>query len=277
MHDKFLKKNTLNILDTIIARKKSEILEAKNSISYHKLEKSILFDSKNISLKDKFITNNSFGIIAEHKRKSPSKGIINDSFSVEYVTQGYQNAGAYALSILTDTDFFGGSPQDLLLARKATQIPILRKDFIIDEYQILEAKAWGADVILLIAANLEPKVLAHLAKFAASLSLEVLMEVHDKSELLHNLHPNIDFIGVNNRNLKTFDVSIDTSLQLADIIPNDFIKIAESGLTSATEISILQKAGFKGFLIGESFMKTDNPGLACKKLIDEIDVLSNKK
>lgn len=261
----------MNILDQIIERKKIEVLEAKKNISYQKLEQSILFETPNISLKKSLLSTHKLGIIAEHKRKSPSKGIINESFSVEFVTQGYQNAGASALSILTDVDYFDGSMNDLLLARKATNIPILRKDFILEEYQILEAKAWGADIILLIAANLEPKLLANLAKFAASLSLEVLLEVHNKNELLHNLHPNIDFIGVNNRNLKTFDVSIENSLQLADTIPNDFIKIAESGLHSAKEILTLQKAGYKAFLIGESFMKTFNPGEACKKLLDEIN------
>lgn len=269
MHDNFSKK-TLNILEKIISNKKSEIEKAKALLSYLKLEQLIDCDQKNVSLKKSFLENTKAGIIAEHKRKSPSKGIINDKFSVEFITQGYENAGASALSILTDSDFFGGSKQDLFDARKATNIPILRKDFIIDEYQLLEAKAWGADVILLIAANLEPSKLLELAKFAKSLTLEVLMEVHDEKELLSNINPYIDFIGVNNRNLKTFEVSIENSLKLADLIPNEFIKIAESGLNSVHEINILKKAGFKGFLIGESFMKTENPGLACKNLIDEI-------
>ena len=261
----------MNILDKIIARKKEEVIDAKSQVSVLQLEQAEFFERKPISVKQRLLLLNHVGIIAEHKRKSPSKGIINDQLSVEFITQGYTNAGAACLSILTDTDFFGGSKEDLIKARKANpDTPILRKDFIIDEYQILEAKAWGADVILLIAANLETSQLKALAKFAKSLHLDVLMEVHDKAELLANLDENIDLIGVNNRNLKTFEVSIDTSLQLANYIPNEYVKIAESGINTAQEIVILQQAGFKGFLIGESFMKTTNPGEALGRLIKEI-------
>lgn len=260
----------MNILEKIIARKKEEIALAKSIVSVKELEKQAEFSTSCISLKQSFLAGNKAGIIAEHKRKSPSKGIINDSLSVEFITQGYENAGASALSILTDFDFFGGTKEDLIAARKATHLPILRKDFMIDEYQILEAKAWGADVILLIAANLEVNQLKDLAQFAKKIGLEVLMEVHSKEELLQNINPDVDFIGVNNRNLKTFDVSIQNSLELADLIPNEFIKIAESGLTTENEIKTLQKVGYKGFLIGETFMRTQNPGESCKELIHKI-------
>jgi indole-3-glycerol phosphate synthase len=261
----------MNILDKIIARKNEEVLAAKAITSVQELEQSSFFSRKPISLKSIYNQSPKAGIIAEHKRKSPSKGIINDSLSVEFITQGYVNAGAYCLSVLTDSDFFAGSKDDLISARKANlNTPILRKDFIVDEYQILEAKAWGADVILLIAANLEPKQLLKLAQFAKSLHLEVLMEVHDKVELEASLNDYIDLVGVNNRNLKTFEVSIDTSLQLANLIPNTFIKVAESGINHADEIKTLYKAGFKGFLIGESFMKTSNPGEALAKLIRDL-------
>ncbi|TAF72701.1 MAG: indole-3-glycerol phosphate synthase TrpC [Bacteroidetes bacterium] len=260
----------MNILEKIIARKKEEIALAKSIVSVKELEKQAEFSNSCISLKQSFLAGNKAGIIAEHKRKSPSKGIINDSLSVEFITQGYENAGASALSILTDFDFFGGTKEDLIAARKATNLPILRKDFMIDEYQILEAKAWGADVILLIAANLEVNQLKDLAQFAKKIGLEVLMEVHSKDELLQNINPDVDFIGVNNRNLKTFDVSIQNSLELVDIIPNEFIKIAESGLTTENEIKALQKVGYKGFLIGETFMRTQNPGESCKELINKI-------
>jgi indole-3-glycerol phosphate synthase len=258
----------MNILDKIIANKKTEIDEAKKSVSVQALEKSAFFNRNTISVKKTLIENTKVGIISEHKRKSPSKGVINDKLSVEFITNGYVKAGASCLSILTDSVFFGGSKEDLILARKANPtISILRKDFIIDEYQILEAKSWGADVILLIAANLKSKQLKSLARFAKSLGLDVLMEVHDKEELMASIDENLDLIGVNNRNLKTFEVSIQTSLDLANDIPNQFVKIAESGLNSASEIVTLQKAGFKGFLIGESFMKTNDPGAACSKLI----------
>lgn len=260
----------MNILEKIIARKKEEVVLAKTAISVKELEQSSYFSTPCISLKNLFLNDNKAGIIAEHKRKSPSKGIINDSLSVEFITKGYETAGASALSILTDADFFGGKKEDLISARKSTMLPILRKDFMIDEYQILEAKAWGADIILLIAANLEVAQLLNLAKFAKNLGLEVLMEVHDKTELLQNMNPFLDFIGVNNRNLKTFDVSIQNSLNLAELIPNEFIKIAESGLSSEKEIKTLHKVGYKGFLIGETFMKTNNPGETCKQLIDKV-------
>lgn len=244
---------------------------AKSLVSAKDLENSASFNRKTLSVKQNLLSK-PFGFIAEHKRKSPSKGIINDKLSVEFITQGYSSAGAVCLSVLTDNDFFAGTKEDLVKARLANpQTPILRKDFIVDEYQILEAKAWGADVILLIAANLEKTQLLNLAKFAKSLHIEVLMEVHDAEELKENINPFLDLIGVNNRNLKTFEVNIDTSLKLADLIPNEFVKVAESGLNTFDEIIVLQKAGFKGFLIGESFMRTDNPGEACRKLFNEVN------
>jgi indole-3-glycerol phosphate synthase len=261
----------MNILDKIIARKAQEVAEAKSIVSVATLEKFAFFDRKCISVKKNLTQRTLPGIIAEHKRKSPSKGIINDQLSVEFITSGYASSGVSCLSILTDSDFFGGNSQDLILAREANpQTAILRKDFIIDEYQILEAKAWGADVILLIAAHLLPQRLMELAKFAKNLDLEVLMEIHDEAELNANMNAPVDLIGVNNRNLKTFEVSIQTSLSLSEKIPNELIKIAESGINHVDEVLTLFKAGFKGFLIGESFMKTDNPGAACQELANEI-------
>jgi len=178
---------------------------------------------------------------------------------------------------LTDTDFFGGDNKDLTEARVLLNIPVLRKDFIVDEYQLVEAKSIGADVILLIAAALEPKRLQELAKFANFIGLEVLMEVHNREELLDNLFDEIDVIGVNNRNLKDFQESIDTSLQLSELIPNKFVKISESSIDKAETIFTLKEAGYKGFLIGEYFMKQDDPGLACKKLAEEVKALSKNK
>jgi indole-3-glycerol phosphate synthase len=249
----------MNILDQIIAHKRKEVAERSELVPVKLLEKSIYFDSKVVSMKKYILREDKTGIIAEFKRRSPSKGDINPGASVETVTIGYMQAGASALSILTDQHFFGGKNEDLTLARKFNFCPILRKDFIIDEYQILEAKSIGADCILLIAAALEPKRLGELAEFAHSLGMEVLMEVHDLQELESSLNPHLDLVGVNNRSLKTFDVSLDTSFSLVDRIPNEFVKISESGISEPETLIQLRNAGFQGFLIGENFMKTSRP------------------
>ncbi|WP_442794318.1 indole-3-glycerol phosphate synthase TrpC [Pelobium manganitolerans] len=260
----------MNILDKIVARKKEEVAIAKAKTSLKDLENLPVFKRDTYSLR-KFLTDPAkTGIIAEFKRKSPSKGVINDKVSVEEVTTAYANAGASALSVLTDHDFFMGHEEDLIAARKVNQIPILRKDFMVDEYQIIEAKAIGADIVLLIAACLTRQEVSNFAKLAKSLGLSTLLEVHSAEELEGNLDPNIDVVGVNNRNLKDFSVSIDTSLQLAEIIPSDFLKISESAISNPETIKLLKKAGFNGFLIGENFMRTANPGLAMANFVKEI-------
>jgi indole-3-glycerol phosphate synthase len=259
----------MTILDQIIANKKREVALKKTVISINQLENSNLFNSKTNSL-SKSILNSPFGIIAEHKRKSPSKSIINDRLSVEEIVKGYENAGASGLSILTDSLYFGGSLEDLVLARAAVTTPLLRKEFIIDEYQILEAKANGADAILLIAAVLNREEIKSLSEFAQSIALEVLLEVHNQGELEMALMPSLDMIGVNNRNLKTFHVDLQTSLDLITQIPDDFVAISESGLSSSDAIRQLRSHGFKGFLIGENFMKTDNPGESLATFINEL-------
>ena len=259
----------MTILDKIIASKRKEVALKKNVVSIQQLENSDLFNSKTNSL-SKSIMNSPFGIIAEHKRLSPSKAIINHSLSVEEVVKGYENAGASGISILTDNHYFGGSLDDLILARAAVKTPLLRKEFIIDDYQILEAKANGADAILLIAAVLTKEEIKQLSEFAQSLALEVLLEVHNQEELDKSSMPSLDLIGVNNRNLKTFEVSLQNSIDLINHIPNDFVKISESGITTTNDIKLLRSHGFQGFLIGESFMKTDNPG---KSLAQFINVL----
>ncbi len=257
----------MTILDTIIAHKKREVALKKSIISVAQLENSDLFNSKTNSL-SKSILNSPFGIIAEHKRRSPSKATINTSFSVEEVVKGYENAGAGGISVLTDTTFFGGSLDDLLLARAAVQTPLLRKEFIIDEYQLLEAKSCGADAILLIAAVLTKEQIKHLSKFALSLALEVILEVHNVAELEKSIMPSIDIIGVNNRNLKTFEVSLQNSINIITHIPKGFTKISESGITKKDDVLLLQSHGFDGFLIGENFMKTDNPGKSLEEFIN---------
>lgn len=212
------------------------------------------------------------GIIAEFKRQSPSKGIINSRADVVKVTQAYTGNGAAALSVLTDKHFFGGSNEDLMRAR-VNSIPILRKDFIVDEYQIVEARAIGADVILLIAAALTSEEVERLAAFAKKLQLEVLLEIHDASELGH-ICENCDVIGVNNRNLKTFTVDIQQSIDLFGRMPADRIKISESGITDTATIHRLKKAGFKGFLIGENFMKQEDPAIAFASFVNHLKTAS---
>ncbi|HET8828436.1 MAG TPA: indole-3-glycerol phosphate synthase TrpC [Pelobium sp.] len=260
----------MNILDKIVARKKEEVASAKAKYSTKDLEAFLSFTRETYSLKSFLTDPSKSGIIAEFKRKSPSKGIINDKVTVEEVTTGYAKAGASALSVLTDHDFFMGHEDDLIAARKVNEIPILRKDFMVDEYQIIEAKAIGADIVLLIAACLTPDEILNFAKLAKSLGLSTLLEVHNREELDRSLNPFLDVVGVNNRNLKDFTVSIDTSLTLAEVIPSDFLKISESAISDANTIKILKKAGFDGFLIGENFMRTANPGQAMKDFVKQI-------
>jgi indole-3-glycerol phosphate synthase len=259
----------MNILDQIIIDKKREVVLKKSIIPVSQLENSVLFGSKTVSL-SKNLRNSKSGIIAEHKRRSPSKSIINQDFTVEEVVKGYESAGVCGISVLTDGKYFGGSLDDLLLARASVNVPLLRKEFIVDEYQILEAKAHGADVILLISAVLTREEIKHLSEFAQSLALEVLLEVHNLEELEKAIMPSLDMIGVNNRNLKTFEVSLDFSKELALHIPNEFVKVSESGISSIEAIRELQPYGYQGFLIGENFMKTDNAGESARKFISKL-------
>ncbi|MEO1383624.1 MAG: indole-3-glycerol-phosphate synthase, partial [Bacteroidota bacterium] len=202
------------------------------------------------------------------------QGDINPYASVERVSIGYMQAGASALSILTDQKFFGGKNADLELARQMNYCPILRKDFIIDEYQIVEARSIGADVILLIAAVLTEEEIQRLGDFAHSLGMEVLMEVHDEEELKKGLSERIDLVGVNNRNLKDFTVDIQTSLDLAQQIPSTFVKVAESGLSRPEEVVRLRTAGYQGFLMGQRFMEQPRPEKACAQFIERLKDLA---
>ncbi|SDD38702.1 indole-3-glycerol phosphate synthase TrpC [Pedobacter soli] len=260
----------MNILDKIVLRKKEEVAAAKALVSVQDLENAVHFKRTPHSFKDFLLSADRTGIIAEFKRRSPSKGLINGVADVAEVTQAYNSAGASALSVLTDVDFFGGKTEDLLAARAANNIPVLRKDFMIDEYQILEAKAWGADIILLIASILTPQQINDFGKFAQNLGLNVLLEVHNLEELERSISPNLDAIGVNNRNLADFTVDIQTSFDLVNKIPDEFLKISESAISNPQTIRELKTAGFNGFLIGENFMKTNNPGLAIQQFVAEI-------
>ena len=259
----------MDILSRIIKKKKVEIEDLKNSVSIADLEKSNLFNTKTKSLSEN-IKQKEIGIIAEHKRKSPSKSNINHQSSSKSIINGYDDGGAAGISFLTEKNFFDGSSYEFTEARRLTNLPMLRKDFIIDEYQVIESKSIGADAILLIAACLNSSEIINLSKLAKSFDLEVLIEIHDLEELNKSCIDSIDIIGVNNRNLKTFNVNIETSLNLVDKIPSSFTKISESGLNNSYEIKKLKNSGFDGFLIGERFMKSSNPGEELSNFISKI-------
>lgn len=259
----------MDILSKIIADKYKEVDLKKSLIPTKQLEASVVFDRATFSLA-KALRSSQTGIIAEHKRRSPSKGTINQNTNVGQLAKAYQKAGVCGMSVLTDIKYFGGSLEDLQLARASVAMPLLRKEFIIDEYQILEAKAHGADVILLIAAVLTKEEIKTLSELARSLDLEVLLEVHNEAELHKSIMPSLDMLGVNNRNLKTFEVNLDTSKSLSKLIPDDFVKVSESGISTIEAIRDLKQYGYQGFLIGERFMKTDNPGKSAMEFIQKL-------
>jgi len=260
----------MTILDTIVKRKKIEVAEAKAKVTIEELASYPLYSRTCYSLKESIEEHGTNGIIAEFKRASPSKGLINGNVGVEEVVLGYQQAGVSAVSVLTDADFFKGSLEDLLIARQTLSIPLLRKEFVVDKYQITEAKAYGADIILLIAACLTPHDVKAFADYAKSIGLNVLLEVHNEEELQQNLIDSVDAIGVNNRNLKDFHVDLQHSYDLVNKIPDNYIKVSESGISDPDTINALKSAGFNGFLIGENFMKTDNPGAAIKEFVKSL-------
>lgn len=258
----------MTILDRICAYKKLEVASKKEVFPVSLLTKSPYFSRTSISLLHSILESNT-GIIAEHKRRSPSKSVINEKSELPDVVLGYRDAKVSGISILTDTKYFGGSLDDLLLARKTVSLPLLRKEFIVDPYQIYEAKAYGADAILLIASCLSQKEVVTFSEIAKDIGLEVLIEIHNEEELEKSLMGSIDLIGVNNRNLKTFEVTLETSKKLSKLIPDNVLKISESGIAHPDAIRELKKYGFQGFLMGEHFMRTENPGKAAKKFIEE--------
>jgi len=261
----------VNILDKIVADKKKEVTLKSSLIPVSQFEKSVLFQRPGNPLAAT-LKESKTGIIAEHKRRSPSKQIINQNTNVAQVAKGYEKAGVCGMSVLTDIKYFGGSLEDLLLARAAVEMPLLRKEFIIDEYQILEAKAHGADVVLLIAAVLTTSEIKQFSELTKSLGMEVLLEVHNEEELQKSIMPSLDMLGVNNRDLKTFEVSLETSKMLSNQIPGDFVKVSESGISSIAAIKELQEYGYQGFLVGENFMKTKNPGKSASTFIQKLSL-----
>ncbi len=260
----------MNILEKIIKVKQEEVSRRQSDTSVQMLKYLIKDLPATVSFRQALLES-STGIIAEFKRKSPSKGWIFPSAEPEDIIPAYTSAGASALSVLTDETFFGGSLKDLQTARQLTNIPLLRKDFVIDSYQLYQARALGADVILLIASALTVQQTESLACTAKELGLEVLLEIHSEKELAH-INKYVDIVGVNNRNLSTFQTDIQTSFDLGEKIPSEFVRISESGITTPDTIVELRKAGFRGFLVGETFMKTGNPGEALSEFIKALSV-----
>lgn len=257
----------MNILNKIIEHKKIEVAQAKKKISLTELKEAVFFQRKTFSLK-KSVKSGS-GIISEFKRKSPSKGIINDKADVSEVAKSYEKFGASGISILTDESFFGGKLQDILKVRNEISVPILRKDFMIDEYQFYEAKANGADAVLLIASCLSPSQVQEFTELSHELDLEVLLEIHTEEELNH-FNTNIDLVGINNRNLKNFKVDLQHSVNLKNMLPKEILAVAESGIYAVQDFKFLKEKGFDGFLMGEYFMRNEDPGLAFGELINII-------
>ncbi len=258
----------MNILEQIIAKKKKEVEESRHCTPISEFKKESFFKNRCFDFKKHLLREDKTGIIAEFKRRSPSKGIINDDANIINVAEDYTKYGASAISVLTDEEFFGGSLSDIMYAMG--EIPVLRKDFIIDEYQLFESKAAGADVILLIAACLDKKEVKYLATTAKNIGLNVLLEIHNEQELDH-ICDDVHVVGVNNRDLKTFTVDVNRSIELGKKIPADKIKISESGIDDVATIRLLQQHGFKGFLMGEKFMKEKSPGDAFKNFVEELN------
>lgn len=263
----------MNILEKIVQEKRKQVANDKQEVPVEMLERSIYFDRECASLKEHILRNDKSGIITEIKKKSPALGAINSEINVENLTAAYTLAGASALSVLTDNQFFGGSNADLIAARENTTCPILRKDFVIDEYQIIEAKSIGADIILLIAAILTRDEIARFTDLAHKLGMEVILEVHAEQEL-EKVYTKVDVIGVNNRNLETMQIDIATSKSMAKLIPAGFLKISESGIENPEIVLELKKLGYDGFLIGSYFMKHNEPGKACAEFIEQINTLT---
>lgn len=260
--------NPINILQQIVSYKKEEINKSKRIIPVSVLEMKPSYTREIFSMKKMLVDPEKTGIIAEYKKRSPSKGIINDWSSPEEVTRAYAQNGASVISVLTDAPSFGGSEADLQSAR-LNKLPILRKDFILDPYQIVESRAMGADAILLIAACLSVSETRSLAETAHQLGLEVLLEIHDERELDH-LCADVDVVGINNRDLKTFAVDVEHSIRLAKLLPPDILRIAESGIRDVETILLLKTAGFDGFLIGEQFMRAADPAIAFATFVDQL-------
>jgi indole-3-glycerol phosphate synthase len=261
-----------NILDTIVARKHEELTLAKQQAPLNYLQSKAAYHAPCVSAVQRIRNGLQPAVITEFKRRSPSKGWIREDAAVESIVPDYCSHGAAAISVLTDADFFGGSLADLELAASLVNCPLLRKDFTIDAYQLHEAKAHGADLVLLIAAILSPAQVQELAAEAKSIGLEVLLELHAEEELAH-VCEEVDMVGINNRNLKNFEVNLDHSIRMAAALPAHKLRIAESGIHSAEAAVYLKQHGFDGFLIGEYFMKQPDPAIAFAEFQNQFNKL----
>jgi indole-3-glycerol phosphate synthase len=264
----------MDILETITANKRIEVSQQKEALPLDMLLNlsEQQFNTRTVSMRAR-LEASPVGIIAEFKRRSPSKGWLFPEAKIEEIVPYYEQGGASACSVLTDSLFFGGSFNDLKKARRSVKLPLLRKDFIIDEYQLFQARALGADAVLLIAACLTEEQCRQLAKTARQIELETLLEIHTEDELSY-LNDDISLLGVNNRNLGTFDTNVDNSYRLIDRLKaetgDEFLLVSESGISSAEDIKRLRIAGFRGFLLGEAFMKTNNPGETLALMVREV-------
>lgn len=260
-----------DILRTIVEQKHKEVEQLQNEITIEELKQSKNFNRTCYSAKAAIISENCSGIISEFKRQSPKKGPINANADIKSVVQSYEEAKVSVVSVLTDQHFFGAHDTDFEIARENLNIPILRKDFIIHPYQVYQTKAMGADLMLLIAAILTPEEVENMSQLAISLGMEVLLEIHGETELKH-INPSVDLVGINNRNLKDFSVDLKHSIELSEQIPDHFVKVAESGIKGIDDINYLKSNGFQAFLIGEYFMKNDQPGESCSELIQNLSL-----
>ena len=259
----------MGILHEIIENKRKEVDRQKTTVPTAELERIIAANARGKRSFKQALSNSSSGIVAEFKRKSPSKGWIFKDAHAEQVVADYERAGAAAISVLTDESYFGGSFDDFASVRKNIRIPLLRKDFIVDSYQIYQSKAWGADVILLIASALSPSQTAEFAALARELDMETLLEIHVEAEL-QRIGANIDVVGINNRDLSTFVTDVRLSFALGEKIPREYAKISESGISDPATVANLRRAGFDGFLMGETFMKTSDPGESLRNFVERL-------
>ena len=260
---------TGSVLDTIVERKLEEVVERSAQIPLQQIQKRAIDATRPRGFLGALrhrIRNGGPAVIAEIKKASPSKGVIRQDFDPSSIASGYEGAGAACLSVLTDESFFQGSTNDLIGARQSVRIPVLRKDFIIDPYQVFESRAIGADCILLIVATLELDRLNELVSLAAQLNLDVLMEVHDEQELQAALALDAPLIGINNRNLKTFETTLDTTFNLLSSIPQDRLVVTESGIATRDDVTRMRERGVEAFLVGEAFMRAEEPGAALTEL-----------
>jgi len=264
--------DTPDILKKIIARKWAEVAERGAMLPMTEL--AVLAAEADAprgfvaALRRKIAAGNA-AVIAEVKKASPSRGVLRDPFHPAEVARQYEAGGAACLSVLTDCDFFQGHDDYLREARAACHLPVLRKDFMVDEYQVVEARALGADCILLIVAALTDADMAALHRQATDLGMDVLVEVHDAVELQRALAMGIDMVGINNRDLRTFDVSLDTTLELLGQIPREILVVTESGILAPTDVALMREHHVNAFLVGEVFMRADDPGLALQHLFGE--------